>query len=818
MTELPLLTDYSALDLLNAEWPAIRRYRELITRAPQNQSDRIRLRRHQAWLRCALATALERAPAATVCKFWSDQARILIREAWELSGFAGGRFCLVALGKLGAEELNLSSDVDLMIVRDDGAPPDMKAFREFQSLLSDLTSFGYCLRVDFTLRPGGRSAAAIPSESEFQNYYGYHGEMWERLAFVRFRILEGPEDLSQSLLHFAQKFSFRRHLDYTLLDELKALRSKIRKENAESKPSTFHLKLGEGGIRELELFVHALQIIHGGRDTALRAHTTSNAIEQIRSAKLLPAAECDFLLHSYWHLRTIENRIHAWDDLQTYTVDLEGAHPALPGDFSPALVKTCRRVNEIASSLFGSDRGELVVPESPDAQKTWLRERGFSEHSQTHVWPDLLAATALSRKTESDERARLSFLFGFVTKLSEIGLDRDLGLSLLLDFVRATRAKASFFTLLNREPRIRDQLASLFSISPYLGSILCSRPELIDAFILRRQAEASTDLNSMLEELAERRLVAELISASRFLADKDLSGLLANLSDNADSICGLLLQRLIYEHNATQINLVAMGKWGGRELGLRSDLDFIFVSPGEPSAAESSIVDQKIARRFLSRMTEPHRGGSIYAVDMRLRPSGSAGPILVFESELKRYLIEDAAAWERQAYLRARPLEPLSFHPAQIASERGLNDNDRVALAHIRKDLFSSSTPTELDLKLNYGGLADIEFTVQIALLSRREFSLDPSTSSMIQYLESVDSSWRSIGSELRQSYEGLRRLEQLYQLTTSQSGAKLRTKSEEFKRLALVESQTPEELTQNIYAALERSRNLLATVSIIKN
>jgi glutamate-ammonia-ligase adenylyltransferase len=819
LSELPNLDAYSTEELARARtWPAIERYISLIERVDngtakvRDEKDALRIRRHRIWVRATLATCLDKASAADVCTFWSREAEDIVKEAWRLCGLSERPMALLALGKLGAEELNLSSDVDLIVVRQDGYEPEPARLREFQSILSDLTEFGFCLRVDFTLRPGGRAASAVPSVSEFENHYGYHGEMWERLAYVRMRVLAGPAALVEEIERFSRKFSFRRHLDYTLFDDLKALRAKIRAEKFESRPGVFHLKLGEGGIRDLELFVHALQVIHGGRNHILQTHSTDLAIRKIRELALLPEADCDFLLRTYWHLRDLENRLQGYDDQQGYLVDMDNGHPSLPDGFQVELRSECPRVSEIARSLLGDEVDSSELPRSLDEQQSWLAEGGFSKESLEETWPALLAATALSRKSERDERARMTFLQGFVEKLAENKLDRDLGLSLLLDFVKAVRAKASFFTLLNRETRVRDALATLFSISPYLGSLLASRPELIDGFIFRKQAPPPEDIDALLEDLAERRLLAELIAANQYLADRDLRKLTMNLTSNADEICKALLENLRKEYGPSDLGLIALGKWGGRELGLRSDLDFIFVSP----TTEPTEKDIKIARRFLSRISEPHRGGSIYSIDLRLRPSGNAGAILVSQESLGEYLDTKAAAWERQAYLRARPLIELSFHPGERGARRGLNDADKAELKMIRDKLFVEGTHGDLDLKLSLGGLADVEFTAQIALLARGEFSLDPSTYGMIQYLESFDAEWKTVGPRLRDDYDFLRRIEQLYQLTTSQSGSKLRLKSAEFRRLALVLDQSPADLESCIRSAFERIDEALRGVRVL--
>lgn len=812
LSEIPDITQYSESELAAARsWPAIDLYLRLIEQTPKTKSDEIRIQRHHAWLRSALATFHDRTLAENVCRFWSRSADELILKAWKESGCADLGYGLIALGKLGSEELNLSSDVDLVVVRPDTSTAELKALREFHNLLSETTPLGYALRVDFTLRPGGRSSSALPTVNELIHHYGYHGEMWERLAYVRMRFLNAPSELADEVSTFLRKFSYRKHLDFTLLDELKGLRAKIRNEYFESRPGVYHLKLGVGGIRELELFVHALQVLHGGRNPLLQTNSTTKAIEHLQELELLPKAECEFLKSAYWYLRTLENRLQAYEDQQTYTVYLDKNQPALPKGFSEELKKVTAKVTSIADSFFDIEESTLRIPNTPEAQAVWLEELGFSKSSREETWPELLSATALSRRSEADERARLVFLHGFVTRLATTGLDRDLGLSLLLDFVKSVRAKASFFTLLNREPRVRDELAMLFSISPYLGTILTSRPELIDEFILRKKAEPSADFNTLLDELADRRLLAELVAANRFLADRDLTTMTMNLSQNADEICTTLLDRLKADLGESDLGLIALGKWGGRELGLRSDLDFIFVTRNE-----STPTAQKTAKRFLSRITEPHRGGSIYPVDMRLRPSGHAGPILVSEQNLHKYLLEKAAAWERQAYLRARPLIALDESPAKSATTRGLSPDDINELRSIRSQLYSSSPTNEIfDLKFSQGGLADIEFTTQIALLYRREFSLDPSTRGMIQYLESIDPVWANVGPEIREGYEYLRKVEQLFQLTTSYTESKLNLKSNEFLRLARVMGLSAADLFDQLRS---KQKTLLKALNVVRD
>jgi glutamate-ammonia-ligase adenylyltransferase len=846
--QVPPLSAYSPAELAAAAaWPAARRALDFLSRSPASASDRLRSLRHRAWLEATVATFHSRASARAVCLNWSNAVDGLVAEAWRLAcgeperagqapASAAGPMAIFALGKLGARELNLSSDIDLIYVREDGSEPPARALREFQRLLAEATDFGFCCRVDASIRPGGALAPLCPTASEFENHYGYMGEMWERLALIRLRPLLGPAALRESVTGFARKFSFRRHLDYTVLEDLRALRARVRAESPSRGQNDFNLKLGIGGIREIELFTHSLQAMHGGRKPSLQVGSTSLALSELKAHGILPAADAGFLDDAYWGLRELENRIQGYEDQQTYWIDLEKGSPAVPAFAAGALLARTSGVAQIADSLLGDEATSAPVAALAADAPARLRALGYGELSIGEAWPRLLQATALSRRSEKDEAERMRFLAAFAERLAQIGLDKDLGLGLLVDFARAIRAKASFFSLLNREPRILDDLARLFSASPYLGGVLCSRPELIDGFLWRAtEAIFPGEMEELLDELAERRLLTEIVAANRFLANRALAPLQQNLTDAADAIAPLLLARVRDEcvgpGNAERVRqdpvdpanegpaaaglgLVALGKWGGRELGLKSDLDFIFVSDGEPGAES-----QKVARRFLSRLSQPRRGGAIYSVDTRLRPSGSSGPLMVSWESLRKYVATQAAAWERQAYLRARaplaPPEP-SRDLARIAAERGLSDEDRAELRAIRAQLFAEA-PGEIDLKLAPGGLACIEFAAQIALLDERTAPLETSTSGMIQCLVRGQRAWAEAGAELIRLHESLRAVEQMHQLTANRPGSRLRPKSEGFLRLARALDREPLELEREIRELMGRATELVGSVDPLK-
>jgi len=727
----------------------------------------LRLERHKAWCEAVLATVCKKASTEDICFAWSLAAEKLIAKAWELAGGTDKAFIILALGKLGSRELNLSSDIDLVLVRHDQNVIDDKIIKSFSSYLSEINEFAFCFRLDLNLRPGGASGSTIPSQTEFEYHYGYHGEMWERLSYVRARFIYGDSTLANEVMKFVNHFSYRKHIDLTLKDDLSHLRNKIHHEMSLKDQSIFNLKLSSGGIRDIELFVHSLQLIHGGKNKNLQTQSTSEAIHELEKMKFLSPQDARFLFNSYWYFRDIENHLQATQDRQTYSLSkkIENfAHFKMKD-----ILQLAKEAEAFVSQLLKLN-DEVSLPEDPIEQKTWLKAKGFSKISIDETWPTIISASALALKSEKAEVARLTFLQSFVEHLSRINRNKDLALALLSDFIHASRAKASLYSLLNREQKLTEEIAWLFSCSPYLANIFALRPELIDSLFFNAQADLPTAQDEALEMLIERRLLVEILCAQKFLKDGDLGSLFEELTNTADEICKIILERLVSELASEPVNMICLGKWGGRELGFRSDLDFIFVTKAAPD-----LLQQKLSKRFLHWLSQPmNRGGTIYNVDLRLRPSGQAGPLLVSEDQLCDFLEKRAAPWERQAYLRARALYKIPFVVAQIAAKNPLSKIELAELKEIRYKLLTHD-PNEFDLKLSSGGLVDIEFQSQISLLERAQFSLDSSTHGMIQYNMAQDKVWKSFGPELLKNYNFLRSIEQMHQLTSSQSQTKLK-------------------------------------------
>ena len=821
---------YSAPELERASvWPAVDRYLRILERArtntgssnPLTEIQKLKVQRHEAWLQCALALFHENATDEEICFSWSRAADKHIQAASHLSGLAQTETSIFALGKLGADELNLSSDIDLMFVIPDDSDPPHKEAREFIRILNEVDEWGFCHRVDMALRPGGSAATLLPTTSQFENHYGYHGEAWERLAFVRFRHIAGgnPDDV----LKFARAFSYRRHLDYSVFEELRILINRIRRENPTERSDEFHLKLHPGGIRDIELFTHALQTIHGGRRKDLQTHRTTLALEKLSAMELISSEEAKTLSETYWFYRNLENRLQAETDEQLYR--FKGNRSENKDDFAEVNARA-KAVIKISSSVFP----DVKTAKLPSVEE--LTARGFDKDIAEASLEEIRQTKVLSRKSERDEREKDLFLSSFLESLEKSGGDLNLGLGLLVDFVKNTRAKATLFSLLNREPLLIQQLATLFGVSPWAGQILGSRPELLDAFILRQEATQldQLDTDQALDALSERRLLGELIATLHFLESKDLEACTKNLTDLADSIATDLMRLTARELGCEPLGIVALGKWGGRELGVRSDLDFVFLTETPPTNDQ-----QRLARRFLNRMTEAHRGGALYAVDLRLRPSGHAGPILVQVEHLREHMKTSAQPWERQSWLRARSLpdlpHPLPKDIRQIILSRGLSPTEAQELADIALKLFkpipvldeTTTSRATLDLKLVNGGLAPIEFAAQISVLragptaSRPDRNLLPgpetletSTHDMIHFLEGLSTNsmrdWGVVGPSLRETHLWLRRIEQWIRVTSDVAGSNLNLGSKEFARFAKTAGEDPKTFPARLTRELKKS------------
>ncbi len=824
--------DYSKEELGTASeaCPAIKRYLQSIQNFEElgtlshfkslnlveSFNETITLLRQQLWLNCALATYFENNSAEDICNYWSHEVDKIILHSWNYFELNEEPLILVALGKLGALELNLSSDVDLVILsKDNHTKKQIQKIQSFTRALTEINPYGFCFRVDYNLRPGGSYGPLVSSFHQFQDYYWSQGETWERLALGRFRIITDPHKLCELIYKIKDKFCFRKFIDYRLFDDLKNIRKQIHEHNFKNNDSfNFDLKLGKGGIRDIELFLHALQVIHGGRIPSIKTVSTSELNERLCEHNLIDSKLSKKLINYYWSYRMLENKIQIYEDQQIHTWSSSCNYPTLNNKATDALKLQSKEVDQIVSDLLGPILSEKnPLPQTLENQKTWLNEHHFDEFIINDVWPQLIELTARSVRGQKDEAIRKNFLFYFVEDLKKINFDHNLGLSLLLDFIKSTRVKASFFSLLTKERSLMLDLVTIFSVSPYLGNIITSRPEILDNFFLNAQADFSAEEDVFLEQLAERKLLSEIISSKEFLKSKNISELSNSLSSNANIICIHLLKFIKSKLKSDNIEILSLGKWGGSELGLKSDLDFIFVCFEEPTE-----IDFKTARRFLSRLSDQHKGGNIFEVDLRLRPTGKAGPLIVSWHRLIEYLENEAETWALQSYLKSRFINDEideKFRPLIIKAilKSDFSRDSYSEIIRIKNELNVKSDENSVDLKYTKGGLIDIEFCLQILILKNKFQLKGSSVVSMLQVVEQSNSSKKDNLSLLMNNYIKIRTIEQLYQLLSDQSGTQILFNSKNFLKLTKLLQIAPDVLKNDIISTFSDNIKNLQTI-----
>ncbi|MCB0390749.1 MAG: hypothetical protein KDD58_05650 [Bdellovibrionales bacterium] len=784
--------------------PAVERYLKIIARDCDSFKSQLRVLRHKYWIEAASNTLNNSCTAKNICYQWSLHTDEIIQKAWEYCGLNQFPLCLLALGKWGARELNLSSDIDFFIVSDRPVTKEyQKVLNAFLNTLNENNEFGFCYRTDMDLRPGGRFGPTIHSLSQVQDYYWNSGATWEKVALVRMRYVCGDQSIFKELSHIISSFVYRKYLDFTLFEDLKSLRFKIHSSYKEELNT--NLKLHPGGIRDIELFVNSLQVIHGGRLPSLRTTSTSEAIQIISEGNLFEQKILCEMEDLYWSLRELENTVQAKEDRQTHSIFL---------DENSNLLQRMKTIDKTISQLIGFEKSNNDKPVKGEAAIQRLLDMGFNEHSANNVWPDIISFTSKSIKTESAEQARTSFLNEFLESLALRPFGKDLGLELLREFIKSTRAKATFFTTLLRDPTLIKDLAYIFSSSAYIGNFVAARPELIDSLILSQESSSSSDLEDFLVNLVEKKKLKQIYAVIEFLKTKDVLHLCNIHSQIADDICINLINRLKKEYNLkSNLEIIALGKWGGNELGIESDLDMLFVTPTTPQDD-----DFKLAKRFLSRLSEQQKSGMLYSYDLRLRPSGNSGPLLVSYDQLNNYLLTSAKAWEKQSFLRARAIFPASplKNLYQNYIQLGLTSAEEIELNEIlEKLLVHKLKPNRLNIKYQPGGLVNIELVIQKLIL---KYKIDCSTSSLDGMLLSIQKMTPPHTNEtiniLSKNYSFLRKVEQMYQVKSSHSGSEFNLDSESFEQVCLELDLSPEELISEVKECLYKNRNLLKSLS----
>ncbi|MBK9516939.1 MAG: bifunctional [glutamate--ammonia ligase]-adenylyl-L-tyrosine phosphorylase/[glutamate--ammonia-ligase] adenylyltransferase [Anaeromyxobacter sp.] len=606
----------------------------------------------------------------------------------------GAGFCALAMGKLGARELNFSSDVDLIYVYGvDGQTEGARGTTHFAyyaklaeqvtEAIAGQTEDGFVFRVDLNLRPDGRSGPIINSQRAAEYYYQTFGRSWERNALVKARAAAGDVAVGEGLLLALEPFVWRRSLDLEVVSEIQAMKARIdARAGAEGRDD---LKLGRGGIREAEFFVSALQLLHGGRPEAraLRERAVLPALDRLLFAGIVPSKDRDELADGYLFLRRAEHRVQMVAGAQTHRLPPPEERPALaramgyatPEAFEAALAGHRDRVARLFAGLLGaSAEAAPLDPElslladaqvEPARRLDIAQRRGLQDAERAVAALDSLARRRTPFSPMGDPAVAVALL------ADALGTpDPDQALTHLAGFAAALRNPEPYFKLLAERRRAARLLLSLFGTSDFLSQRFLRHPELVDALFRADQVPPEKPAGEMAAELDERlaaaggeglddRLERRLGELRRYkdeevlrIAVHDIAGTvdLPQVSSQLTALAEACLVRclaLAEEEAAAKgyapagrLCVVGMGKLGGRELGYHSDLDLVFLYPGGVEAGFERYA--RLAQRFMAYLQMPLREGRLYQIDTRLRPSGNQGALVIGAEAFTRYHVGQA--------------------------------------------------------------------------------------------------------------------------------------------------------------------------------
>jgi [glutamine synthetase] adenylyltransferase / [glutamine synthetase]-adenylyl-L-tyrosine phosphorylase len=698
---------------------------------------------------------------------------------------------VLAMGKHGGAELNVSSDIDLIFVYpDDGdtqAGPGQRGLSNHEffvrmgkkliAALAEITEDGFTFRVDMALRPNGNSGPLAASLGMVEQYLIVQGREWERYAWVKARAVTGkPADIA-ALEAIVRPFVFRRYLDFGVIDAIRNMHAQIRAEvNRQERlhpDRSNNVKLGRGGIREIEFLAQVFQLIRGGRDSTLRDRSTRATLRLLPEKGLLPLETVGQLLDSYTFLRDLEHRLQYIDDSQTHTLPPSDADRNVVAHWMgmpdvPELLAELARHRAFVASQFDAifadkSDGEAdteAAAECTDPDNREAIEARFAalRYEDPAGAAQRLIATWQAPKLQSlpeASRQRLVSLVNMALPLiATIAEQSSIGsqlvtLGCLLDFLEAIARRSAYLSLLTEYPHTLERVIRMMHASGWAAKFLTRHPILLDELLDDRIHNAVFNPVTLAEELDEQlRLAAgdterqmdilrEVHHAQLFhLLAQDLAGALTveKLADHLSALADVIVAATItavWQTVATRhrevprFAVIAYGKLGGKELGYVSDLDVIFLFDDDDQEAPAQYA--KLAQRFITWMTSHTPAGILFDIDIALRPDGASGMLVSSVHAFERYQDSSAWIWEHQALTRARFCAGDAAIGAQfeqirckvLRKERPADGPLRPEVLAMRKRM-ADARPNRsdlFDLKQDAGGMIDIEFIVQYLVL-----------------------------------------------------------------------------------------------------
>lgn len=697
---------------------------------------------------------------------------------------------VLGMGKLGGHELNFSSDIDLVLLYPDPAPGEdadqieeyvLRLAQRLIRLLDERTADGIVYRVDTRLRPFGQAGPLAISIGAFESYLVQHARDWERYAYVKARLITGRSYEAELFDQVLTPFVFRRYLDFGVFEALRRMKQLI-EEDVARRDRHANIKLGRGGIREIEFIAQVFQLIRGGQEPKLRTRSLLEALTKLEALEVIEPAVGATLAASYRFLRMAENRLQALDDQQTHEI------PKDPGlrerwawaagfESGSALGAEIERHRERVHAIF-EDFGRDADEDSGESAETdpilsaW-DEAGLARASDTPGLEQLdqLRQSGLYQRMDQTGRQRLrAFVAVLVPALAGLEAPATV-LDRVMPVIRAICRRSAYLSLLLENRDALERLLNLADHSAMLARLVAEHPLLLDELLDPRlfdlpptRAELEAALGQQLAGIAADdheallNAIRDFQRAAMFrvaLADRYGGLPLMKVSDRLTDIAELVIElalgiasrELGVRHGVPMhgrpgelaesgLIVVAYGKLGGLELGYGSDLDLVFLHDAEGPVQETTgpaVIDSqryfvRLVQRLIHCLSVQTSSGRLYEIDTRLRPDGASGLLVASLASFARYQREDAWTWEHQALLRSRSVAgPAAlreaFERVRIETLTGAVrlDSLKADVAQMRERMrqeLAVGSATEFDVKQDPGGLADIEFLIDYLVLA----------------------------------------------------------------------------------------------------
>lgn len=692
---------------------------------------------------------------------------------------------VLGMGKLGGHELNYSSDIDLIVFFE----PDRLQYRgrhteqhfmnklahDLVNIMQERTAHGYVFRTDLRLRPDPASTPPAVTTTAALYYYESVGQNWERAAMIKARPVAGDIEAGERFLKSIAPFMWRRSLDFAAINDIHSIKRQMDStQGTDIQLSGHNIKLGQGGIREIEFYTQIHQLIWGGRQTSLRIRGTCDTLARLTDLNLIDTDLLDMLRESYAFLRKLEHRLQMVADEQTHSMpeSAEGiahiscfmGYPSLT-QFEKDFLRCLNDVHTLYASSFQSaeqlgEEGNLVftgVAHDPETLNT-LRHMGYS-------YPEVISETVMgwhhgSRRATRTKRARelLTELMPVLLKRLSETANPDAAFLKFNEFLCNLPAGVQLFSLFNVNPHLLGLIADIMGSAPTLADTLSKSPELLDAVLyedfyaalpsavmleqqLGEALAVAADFEEQMDGLRrfrnERQFQAGVQLLKRMISAQQAGAFLSTLADvvlhKALDVVQQEFTRTYGHIKDSRFAIIALGKLGSREMTFSSDIDLVFIydvpdfeaiSDGEKGFS-ASVYFNRFAQRYLNALSGMGREGRLYEVDTRLRPSGKQGLLAVSTKALAHYFEELAWTFEYMAFTKARVVygtdslktELEDFIRSQLSKQRDLEKLRQDVLDMRQRIESEHGTGNPWDIKYVRGGLIDIDFMAQYLML-----------------------------------------------------------------------------------------------------